>query len=116
MKLWITYYVLFLMVQGLLIVWKEILLPSLKSGTTRGINVPATGIVSDEEGYPLPGVNVVISDLQRFAITDNNGKYNIEIPFNTACTITFSYIGMSTQQMMINSGRNDVRRKYYSKK
>ena len=70
----------------------------------------ATGIVSDEEGQPLPGVNVVISDLQRFAITDNNGKYNIEIPFNTACTITFSYIGMSTQQIMINSGRNDVRR------
>ena len=70
----------------------------------------ATGIVSDEEGYPLPGVNVVISDLQRFAITDNNGKYNIEIPANTACTITFSYIGMSTQQVMINSGRNDVRK------
>ena len=70
----------------------------------------ATGIVSDEEGQPLPGVNVIISDLQRFAITDNNGKYNIEIPFNTACTITFSYIGMSTQQIMINSGRNDVRR------
>jgi len=70
----------------------------------------ATGIVSDEEGSPLPGVNVVISDLQRFAITDNNGKYNIEIPTNTACTITFSYIGMSTQQVMINSGRNDVRK------
>lgn len=34
----------------------------------------ATGIVSDEEGQPLPGVNVVISDLQRFAITDNNGN------------------------------------------
>ena len=60
----------------------------------------ATGIVSDEEGSPLPGVNVVISDLQRFAITDNNGKYNIEIPTNTACTITFSYIVMSTQQVM----------------
>ena len=70
----------------------------------------ATGIVSDEEGQPLPGVNVVISDLQRFAITDNNGQYRIEIPFNTPCTITFSYIGMSTQQTMISSGRNDIRK------
>ncbi|WP_287767981.1 SusC/RagA family TonB-linked outer membrane protein [Bacteroides sp.] len=70
----------------------------------------ATGIVSDEEGYPLPGVNVVISDLQRFAITDNNGKFSIEVPQHTPCTITFSYIGMSTQQVMINSGRNDVRK------
>lgn len=70
----------------------------------------ATGIVSDEEGYPLPGVNVIISDLQRFAITDNNGKFSIEVPQNTPCTITFSYIGMSTQQVMINSGRNDVRK------
>lgn len=70
----------------------------------------AAGIVSDEEGYPLPGVNVVISDLQRFAITDNNGKYSIEVPLNTSCTITFSYIGMSTQQVMVNSGRNDVQK------
>ena len=70
----------------------------------------ATGIVSDEEGYPLPGVNVIISDLQRFAITDNNGKFSIEVPQNTPCTITFSYIGMSTQQVMVNSGRNDVRK------
>lgn len=70
----------------------------------------ASGIVSDEDGQPLPGVNVIISELQRFAITDSNGKYSIEIPYNTSCAITFSYIGMSTQQIMINSGRNDVRR------
>lgn len=70
----------------------------------------ATGIVSDEEGQPLPGANVVITALQRFAITDANGKYSIEIPVNTACTITFSYIGMSTQQIMINNGQENVRR------
>lgn len=96
------------MVQGLLIVWKEILLPSLK-WNNKGINVPQP-VLYQMKKDPLPGVNVVISDLQRFAITDNNGKYNIEIPTNTACTITFSYIGMSTQQVMINSGRNDVRK------
>lgn len=70
----------------------------------------ATGIVSDEEGQPLPGANVVITALQRFAITDANGRYSIEIPVNTACTITFSYIGMSTQQIMINNGQENVRR------
>lgn len=70
----------------------------------------ATGIVSDEEGQPLPGVNVVISALQRFAITDQDGKYSIEIPSNTSCTITFSYIGMSTQQTMIPNGQGDVRK------
>lgn len=83
---------------------------TISKAEQQGDKRSATGIVSDEEGYPLPGVNVVISDLQRFAITDNNGKYSIEIPTNTTCTITFSYIGMSTQQVMINSGRNDVRK------
>lgn len=83
---------------------------TISKAEQQGDKRSATGIVSDEEGYPLPGVNVVISDLQRFAITDNNGKYSIEIPLNTPCTITFSYIGMSTQQVMVHSGRNDVRK------
>ena len=65
---------------------------TISKAEQQGDKRSATGIVSDEEGYPLPGVNVVISDLQRFAITDNNGKYSIEIPTNTTCTITFSYI------------------------
>ena len=62
---------------------------TISKAEQQGDKRSATGIVSDEEGYPLPGVNVVISDLQRFAITDNNGKYSIEIPTNTTCTIPF---------------------------
>lgn len=69
-----------------------------------------SGIITDEEGLPLPGVNITISSLSRFATTDNNGKYSIEIPSNTAFSITFSYIGMSTQQVMIDSGKSSLKR------
>lgn len=70
----------------------------------------ATGIVTDEDGQPLPGVSVTIPDLQRFAITNIDGKYSIEIPSNSSCTITFSYVGMLTQQIMINSGKGDTKK------
>ncbi len=69
----------------------------------------ATGIISDEEGYPLPGVNISVIELGRFAVTDNNGKYSIEIPFDTSCTLSFSCVGMYVQHVMVESGRNDVR-------
>ena len=52
---------------------------TISKAEQQGDKRSATGIVSDEEGYPLPGVNVVISDLQRFAITDNNGKYSFPL-------------------------------------
>ena len=61
---------------------------TISKAEQQGDKRSATGIVSDEEGYPLPGVNVVISDLQRFAITDNNGNTDRDST-NTTCTITF---------------------------
>ncbi len=69
-----------------------------------------TGIVMDEEHEILPGVNVVITSLSRFAITDNNGRFEIEVPQDEPCKVNFSYIGMSTQQITINSGTSDVNR------
>ncbi len=70
----------------------------------------ASGLITDDGGEALPGVNVVIADLARFAITDNNGRYSIEVPERVSCTITFSYIGMVTQQAIINAGRTSVQK------
>lgn len=69
-----------------------------------------TGVVADEDGQPLPGVNIAISSHRLFTSTDNDGKYSIEVPSSTSCTLTFSYIGMSTQQIMINSGKTNIKR------
>nr|WP_320059556.1 SusC/RagA family TonB-linked outer membrane protein [uncultured Bacteroides sp.] len=67
----------------------------------------AIGVVSDAGGEPLPGANIVIRELKRFAISDNDGRYSIEIP-SGPCTLTVSYIGMSTQELKIEKGIGNV--------
>jgi TonB-linked SusC/RagA family outer membrane protein len=61
------------------------------------------GNVKDDEGQPLPGVNVFIKGTQYHALTDNDGNYAIRIP-STACTVTFSYVGMNTMNQRIPQG------------
>lgn len=67
-----------------------------------------TGIVSDEDGIPLPGVNIIIKSLKQVAITDIDGKYSIGVSPETTSILTFSYIGMSTLEVTIDSGTKDV--------
>ena len=66
----------------------------------------AIGVISDTEGEPLPGANIVIRELKRFAISDNDGKYSIEIP-SGPCTLTVSYIGVSTQVLKKEKGTGE---------
>jgi TonB-linked SusC/RagA family outer membrane protein len=61
------------------------------------------GIVKDNEGQPLPGVNVFIKDTPYHALSDNDGNYAIRIP-TTACTVTFSFVGMKTETIKVSQG------------
>jgi Ca-activated chloride channel family protein len=54
-----------------------------------------TGVVSDEQGQPLPGVNVQAKDNKGFpvsSLTDLNGNYKITVDQNVKSLI-FSFIG-----------------------
>ncbi|WP_396168660.1 alpha-2-macroglobulin family protein [Flavobacterium sp.] len=59
-----------------------------------------SGIVSDKSG-PLPGVSVVIKGIQRGTQTDFDGYYQIEAAIGEE--LTFSYIGLETKKIIINS-------------
>ncbi len=61
------------------------------------------GIVKDDEGQPLPGVNVFIKGTKYRALTDNDGNYAITIP-TSQCTVTFSYVGMKTVTQKLPQG------------
>lgn len=39
--------------------------------------VTISGVVTDKEGLPLPGVDVVVNKIERFTTTDENGSYKI---------------------------------------
>jgi TonB-linked SusC/RagA family outer membrane protein len=56
------------------------------------------GTVSDENGRPLPGVNIKVEGTTIGVISDANGKYSINIP-NGNVTLTYSFIGYLNQKV-----------------
>ncbi len=67
-----------------------------------------TGRVTDKDGVPLPGVNVLVTGTTLGTITDGNGNYSIDVP-EDAKTLTFQFLGMKTQEITIGtSTRIDV--------
>ena len=60
------------------------------------------GTVTDKDGDPLPGVNVVITGTTQGTITDVEGKYSIDFTPG-ARSLTFSFIGMEPQEITIGT-------------
>lgn len=67
---------------------------TLAAQTTGQIN----GLVLDQKGEPLIGVNVVVEGTSRGTITDIDGKFNIEIG-SAKSKLTLTYLGYITQQV-----------------
>lgn len=59
-----------------------------------------TGLVTDQQGQPLPGVTVVIKGTTTGTITDSNGAFSLDLP-PSAEVIQFSFVGMKTQEIEI---------------
>ena len=64
--------------------------------------IKVTGVVTDNYGIPLPGVNVVVTGTTQGTITDIAGKYSIEVPPGSK-SLTFSFIGMVQQEITIGT-------------
>ena len=58
-----------------------------------------SGNVSDEDGVPLPGVNVVIKGSDTGTSTDFDGNYSISV--SDSDTITFSYVGFMDKEIEV---------------
>ncbi len=67
---------------------------------------PVTGKVTDDKGNPLPGVTVQIKGKEGAVVTDNNGKYTIDIP-DAAATLVFTYVGFSSIEVNV-SGKKSI--------
>ena len=57
------------------------------------------GQVSDENGNPLAGVNVIIQGTTTGTITDANGKFNIQASEEAA--LTFSFVGYKRKDVVV---------------
>ncbi len=64
------------------------------------------GKVTDENGMPLPGVNVLIQNTDIGTQTDFDGNYDLEIPKGRK--LFFSYVGFETKVLPIYSSQINV--------
>jgi len=75
---------------------------NLLSGNLFSQKVTLTGAVSDEVGKPVSGVSVTEKGAAKGAISNNNGKYKIEVA-NDKSILVFSAVGYVTQEIGVES-------------
>ncbi len=65
-----------------------------------------TGQVTDTNGEPIIGANVVVKGTTAGIITDFDGNYSLDVPENA--TLVFSYLGMVTQEIPVTGNTVSV--------
>ena len=68
----------------------------------QGITV--TGVVKDNTGETLPGVNITVKGTIIGVVSDINGKYSITVP-NNAAVLLFSFVGFNAQEFVVGDRR-----------
>jgi len=61
---------------------------------------PVTGVVSDSNGLPMPGVTVMEKNTNNGVITDFDGNYSIVLTTKNP-TLIFSFVGMKTLESVV---------------
>ena len=61
----------------------------------------ATGVVVDEGGLPLPGAYIKLSKTEHSTITDNEGKFSINLFHQKEPVLIVSYLGMIVQEVKV---------------
>lgn len=77
-----------------------ILSKSEKTQDSKSIRI--NGTVLDQQGSPLPGVNVVVKGLQQGTTTDADGNYFLDVPSRSSILV-FSYIGFESQEVRVGN-------------
>ena len=73
-------------------------------GTLQGTQV--SGIIRDDGGQPIPGVNVIEKGTTNGTATDTDGKYSLLVS-NQNAILVISFIGFTTQELPLN-GRSSI--------
>nr|WP_320039501.1 SusC/RagA family TonB-linked outer membrane protein [uncultured Bacteroides sp.] len=62
-----------------------------------------SGQVLDVNKSPLPGVNVLVAGISHKSLTDENGRYVIQIPENSNVTLFYSFVGMKSEKVRVKA-------------
>ncbi len=64
------------------------------------------GVVTDQLGDPLPGVNIMVKGTTTGSVTDIDGNFTIEVPYANA-SLVLSYIGFQPVEYKLE-GKTDI--------
>ncbi|WP_370088976.1 TonB family protein [Ekhidna sp.] len=67
-------------------------------------NEIVTGMVTDDYGEPLPGVNVVIKGTTTGTVTDIDGSY--QLPKSDDMILTYAFVGFESQEIEVGDRSN----------
>ncbi|WP_276978017.1 DUF5686 and carboxypeptidase regulatory-like domain-containing protein [Flavobacterium filum] len=65
-------------------------------------NAQVKGIVSDENGNPLPYVNIYIENTYIGTTSNEKGQYELQVQNKEQVTVIFQYLGYKTQKQILN--------------
>ncbi|UNZ00288.1 TonB-dependent receptor [Zhouia spongiae] len=60
-----------------------------------------TGMVTDQDGLPLPGASVIVKGTSNGTQTDFDGNYSINVA--NGSTLVFSYVGLKTTERVVGA-------------
>ena len=58
-----------------------------------------SGVVTDTDGAPLPGVTVLVKGTSLGSATDTEGKFKLSLPSQENVVLVFSFVGMQTKEV-----------------
>ena len=64
--------------------------------------IVVSGTVTDRQGEPIAGANVVLQGTQKGTMTDMDGRFSLEVP-STRSVLRVSFIGYTTQEVTPDS-------------
>lgn len=75
--------------------------PTIATEEAAYLAVTVTGKVNDNQGFGLPGVNVLVKGTTNGTTTDSDGNFSLEVA-DANVTLVFSFIGYATQEVPLN--------------
>ncbi|TRX58456.1 TonB-dependent receptor [Fulvivirga sp. M361] len=74
-------------------------------GQVQAQSIVTGRVVSEGDGDPLPGVNILVKDSNKGTASDIDGRYSLEVDADDI--LVFSYIGFTAQEVRVN-GRSVI--------
>ncbi|PZR39609.1 MAG: SusC/RagA family TonB-linked outer membrane protein [Azospira oryzae] len=62
--------------------------------------ITVTGVVTEDNGQPLPGVSISVQGTTNGTVTDSEGKYSVSVP-GPESVLSFSFIGYTSQNIIV---------------